>query len=273
VSSPTRAGAVLGLLTRSLADMPSIGAYDLGVVQHRQPRRQSSVEPAAALVEGTVMTNKPLILAAAVAACMAGGQAIAAPCVNGAINTITAAGFSCTLGDTTLSNFTFVPGNNTQTRNDVVFSSSGSTESVAFVRGPGFGSNEQQQGFDFTVTVDPGPAAAGTTLSEYAVHVVPHSGSGSPTSTATITGNITPVQTASGPTSVANPFLHTFTLTGDTSARVVLAAGSLSATLLGSATNTFTLSTPTVATPEPMSLALFGLGLAGLGLAGRRKRS
>jgi len=220
------------------------------------------------------MTNRPLILGAVAAACMAAGQATAAPCTDGSIVRLNAPGFTCTLGDTTLSDFSSNLNTTQLTNNRVEFSVSGSTETVVFVR---VGNNDLGTGgnlrtFNFDVTVDPAPAAQGTTLSEYVVAARGTTAMGGTqfTSNATITGDNTPMQTASG----TNPFQHTFALNrGDTSAEVSVSGGSGTANHLFSVTNTFTLSTATVGTPEPASLALFGLGLAGLGLAGRRKRS
>jgi len=217
------------------------------------------------------MTNKqPIVLGVVAALALAGGQAygqMACPSQTtvSAINAVTTpggtpGGFSCTLGDATLSSFALISSHQTQLDpTKVDFSDAGGKPDVTFMGSfPGAPSNGTLQ---FNIAKDtPGAIFTDVTL------------------TANVTGDVRNqlLMTNSAGVMLSQP---QFSGSGTSSQSVSDPKLTLVRTNLfnfGGTTHSisfaFTQGTaPPAAVPEPMSLSLFGLGLTGLWLARRRR--
>ena len=217
------------------------------------------------------MTNKqPIVLGVVAALALAGGQAYAqmacpSQTTVSAINAVTTpggtpGGFSCTLGDATLSRFALISSHQTQLNpTKVDFSDAGGTPDVTFTGSfPGGPSNSTLQ---FDIAKNAAPAIfTDVTL------------------TANVTGDVRNqlLMTNSKMVMLSQP---QFTGSGTSSQPVddpLLTVVRTNLFNFGGTTHTvsfaFTQGTaPPAAVPEPMSLSLFGLGLTGLWLARRRR--
>jgi hypothetical protein len=202
------------------------------------------------------MTNKPLIPVVA-AVLIAGGQAAhAGTCpADAVVTTIEAAGFNCTLGDKTFSDFAL---SDVPTTAMVGFGQFGPLSSVTLARvGHFFPAGLTT--FDYTVAVTSGTQ----TIGEGTIGI----GVSFPTVTSIVTMNgrrLTPTAMNNGGTAMIDfgP--------GVTSVRVLDSSFITPGADLDSMSSDFG---PRMSLPEPTSLALFGLGLAGLALFARRRRS
>jgi hypothetical protein len=203
------------------------------------------------------MTNKRLFPAVVAAVLMAGGQVHAGTCpADTTVTTVEAAGFSCTLGTMTFSNFTISGAPSSAV---VGFGQLGPLFAVTLARDGAFFPTGATV-FDFTVA-----AAAPNTIRMGTVGV-----DVSFPNVITITSmngmSLTPSSITNGGTGMItfSPGVSSITV-ADTSHIIGSTAE------LNSLTNDF--SPVMIGVAEPSSLALFGLGLAGLALFARRPRS
>jgi hypothetical protein len=206
-------------------------------------------------MEATNMTNTSLIPAVVAAVLMAGGQAHAGTCpADAAVTTIEAAGFTCTLGDKTFSDFAL---SGVPTTALVGFGQLGPLSAVTLSRGGQFFPAGLTT-FDYTVAV----TSRSQTIGEGTVGID------------VSFPNVATTDSMNGsrltPTPMQNGGTAMLTFSPDVnSVRVLQTSVIVSGAELNSISNDFI--GPRMNLPEPTSLALFGLGLAGLALSARRR--